>query len=77
MLRIGFLSQCVAPDALEATVQHLVALFAANEPAAMAAMKLSLAELARNGSAVEPIEARYLASLSSPALADRLKTLLG
>lgn len=77
MLRIGFLSQCVAPDALEATVQRLVDLFAANEPAAMAAMKLSLAELARNGSAVEPIEARYLASLSSPALADRLKTLLG
>ncbi|MFZ9406771.1 MAG: enoyl-CoA hydratase/isomerase family protein [Burkholderiaceae bacterium] len=77
MLRIGFLTQCVAPDALESTVQHLVGLFAANEPGAMAAMKRSLAELARNAADRSAIEQRYLDSLQSQALADRLKALLG
>jgi enoyl-CoA hydratase/carnithine racemase len=77
MLRIGFLTQCVAPEALEDTVQHLVALLAANEPQAMAAMKRSLAELAHTGADTGPIEQRYLASLQSEALAQRLKTLLG
>lgn len=77
MLRIGFLTQCVAPEALEAAVEGLVERLAANEPHAMAAMKRSLAELARPGAAMGPIEARYLASLGSEALAQRLKILLG
>jgi enoyl-CoA hydratase/carnithine racemase len=77
MLRIGFLTQCVAPEALEATVQGLVERLSANEPEAMAAMKRSLAELARPGTAMGPIEQRYLDSLRSDALAQRLKTLLG
>lgn len=77
MLRIGFLSQCVAPEALEATVKHLVNLFAANEPQAMAAMKRSLAEIARAPADTAPIEQRYLNSLRSDALAARLKALLG
>lgn len=77
MLRIGFLSQCVTPEALEATVQHLVNLFAANEPQAMAAMKRSLAEIARAPADTAPIEQRYLNSLRSDALAARLKALLG
>ena len=77
MLRIGFLSQCVAPETLEPTVQHLVSLFAANEPQAVAAMKRSLAELARASADTAPIERRYLDSLQSDALAQRLKALLG
>lgn len=77
MLRIGFLTQCVAPEALESTVQHLIGLFAANEPQAMAAMKRSLSELARAPADSSAIERRYLDSLQSQALAERLKALLG
>lgn len=77
MLRIGFLTQCVAPEALESTVQRLIGLFAANEPQAMAAMKRSLSELARAPADSSAIERRYLDSLQSQALAERLKALLG
>jgi hypothetical protein len=54
-----------------------VAELAANEPVAMAAMKQSLAELATAHAAVAPIEQRYLDSLASPALAQRLAARLG
>jgi len=43
----------------------------------MAAMKRSLAEIARAPADTAPVEQRYLDSLRSEALAARLKTLLG
>ena len=73
MLRIGFLTDCVAPAELEATVSRRVAEALQCEPAAVAAMKASLAELGQVDAAVlASLESRYLASLRSPALRDRL-----
>jgi enoyl-CoA hydratase/carnithine racemase len=77
MLRIGFLTECVAPESFESRLAEQVAELAANEPVAMAAMKQSLAELATAHAAVAPIEQRYLDSLASPALAQRLAARLG
>jgi enoyl-CoA hydratase/carnithine racemase len=72
MLRIGFLTERVEPDALTAAVDRTVADLVATEPLALAAMKRSLSELGASRAAVAPIEARYLDSLASPALRDRL-----
>ncbi len=73
MARIGFLTDCVAPAALEATVSQRVAEALQCEPGAVAAMKASLAELGQVDAAVlARLESRYLASLRSPALRDRL-----
>jgi enoyl-CoA hydratase/carnithine racemase len=72
MLRIGFLTERVAPEVLPIRLAEVVAELAANEPGAMAAMKRSLAELGAAHAALEPIERRYLESLASPALRDRL-----
>lgn len=77
MLRIGFLTERVEPEALPQAVQRTVGLLAANEPVAMAAMKLSLAELGSARADVPAIEKRYLDSLASPALAQRLAARLG
>lgn len=77
MLRIGFLTERVAPEALALAVQRTVDLLAANEPNAMAAMKRSLAELGAARADVPTLEKRYLDSLASPALAERLAAKLG
>jgi enoyl-CoA hydratase/carnithine racemase len=72
MLRIGFLTERVTPETFEARLMQVVAELAANEPGAMAAMKQSLAELGAAHADTGPIERRYLDSLASPALRDRL-----
>ncbi|MCX7200987.1 MAG: enoyl-CoA hydratase/isomerase family protein [Burkholderiales bacterium] len=73
MLRIGFLTERVTPETFEARLMQVVAELAANEPGAMAAMKQSLAELGAARADTGPIERRYLDSLASPALRDRLR----
>lgn len=77
MLRIGFLTDCVEPEAFAPRLAQWVADLAANEPMAMAAMKQSLAELASCRADTAPIERRYLDSLASPALRERLEQKLG
>ncbi len=73
MLRIGFLSELVAPAQLDDTVARYVEQLAACEPGAVAAMKESLNQLAAvDGEVLRAIEARYLASLTSEALRQRL-----
>lgn len=76
MLRIGFLSDLVSPDALGVTVSRYVQEFAANDAGAIAAMKRSLAEIAAGVADPAAIERRYLESLASPALRARLDSLL-
>jgi enoyl-CoA hydratase/carnithine racemase len=72
MLRIGMLTDLVPPDALGDTVSRYVQAFAANDPQAMAAMKRSLGELAGGRADPATLERRYLDSLASPGLRDRL-----
>lgn len=73
MLRIGFLTDLVAPDELDATVTRYVAHLRAGDRAAIAAMKQSLNQLAQVDSAIlDDLHARFLASLQSEALQQRL-----
>lgn len=73
MLRIGFLTACVAPEALDAAVDAEIEQLLACEPGAIAAMKQSLNELGRVDPAVmAALEARYLTSLRSDVLKARL-----
>ncbi len=73
MLRIGFLTDLVAPPDLEATVARYIEQLLACDRGAIAAMKRSLNQLAQvDSSILEPIEARFLESLQSDALQQRL-----
>jgi enoyl-CoA hydratase/carnithine racemase len=73
MLRIGFLSDLVAPAQLDATVARCVEQLVACDRGAVVAMKQSLNQLAAaDAEVLRSIEARYLASLGSDALRDRL-----
>jgi len=73
MLRIGFLTDLVAPADLESTVARYVEQLLACDRGAIAAMKRSLNQLAQVDSAIlESIEARFLTSLQSDALQQRL-----
>jgi enoyl-CoA hydratase/carnithine racemase len=47
MLRIGYLTDCVAPDALDAEVDRLAGILAGNAPSAMRGMKQAINEFAR------------------------------
>jgi enoyl-CoA hydratase/carnithine racemase len=47
MLQIGYLTACVAPDALDAEVDHLATILAGNAPQAMRGMKRAINEFAR------------------------------
>jgi len=77
MLRIGFLTEIVPADELDAAVAQAVQTLAGNDAATMAAMKRSLAELAGGRADPAVLERRYLDSLASPALRGRLERLLG
>jgi enoyl-CoA hydratase/carnithine racemase len=73
MLRIGFLTDVVAPTDLEATVARYVEQLLACDKGAVAAMKRSLNQLATVDPAVlDDIQERFLASLRSDALQHRL-----
>ena len=74
MLRIGFLTDLVKPEQLEATVARYVEQLLACDRGAIAAMKQSLNQLGQVDRAIlEAIEARFLASLQSDELRRRLK----
>lgn len=78
MLRIGFLSEIVARDALSARLAVLHEAVAQTEPAAVAAMKrhlLALAHAAVSDAQLAEMGAAYKASLASPELKRRVETL--
>ena len=83
MLRIGFLSEIVARDALAGRLAELRDTIRQTEPGAVADMKRHLLALAAGGSSDELVElersmsAAYRASLRTPALQQRLAELLG
>ena len=78
MLRIGFLTDVVAPDELEATVSRYVQQLLACDGGAIAAMKRSLNQLGEVDPAVlGAIEERFLGSLRPEALHQRLATATG
>ena len=73
MLRIGFLTDVVAPTELESTVARYVEQLLGCDPGAIAAMKCSLNQLAAADPVVlDDIQARFLESLRSEALQQRL-----
>jgi enoyl-CoA hydratase/carnithine racemase len=73
MLRIGFLTDLVAPTELEVTVARSIDQLLACDPGAIAAMKRSLNQLADVPPAtMGDIEERFLASLRSEAMQQRL-----
>ena len=73
MLRIGFLTDVVAPTDLEATVARYVEQLLACDKGAVAAMKRSLNQLATvDPGVLDDIQERFLASLRSDALQHRL-----
>jgi enoyl-CoA hydratase/carnithine racemase len=76
MLRIGFLTDLVPDDALDAAVTRYVLALADNDAGTIAAMKRSLGELAAGTADPATLERRYLDSLASPALRERLARLL-
>ena len=73
MLRIGFLTDLVEPAHLDATVARYVEQLRAGDRGAIVAMKQSLNQLVQVDSAIlDAIEVRFLASLQSEALRERL-----
>ena len=73
MLRIGFLTDLVAPARLDATVARYVQQLLGCERGAVAAMKQSLNQLSQVESGIlDSMERRFLASLQSDALKERL-----
>lgn len=73
MLRIGFLTDVVAPTALEAAVARYVEQLLGCDRGAIAAMKRSLNQLGQVDPAIlDAIQERFLASLRSDALQQRL-----
>ena len=73
MLRIGFLTDVVAPTDLDDTVKRYIDQLLACDAGAIAAMKCSLNQLGAVDPAVmDEIQERFLASLRSDALLQRL-----
>ena len=76
MLRIGFLTERVAPGELDAAVGRWHAAIAATDPGVVASMKAAMHAIA-NGSADWPaLQAAYAASVRSETLAHRLEAML-
>jgi enoyl-CoA hydratase/carnithine racemase len=65
LLRIGFLTELVAPDALAARVDALAATLAANAPLAVQGMKRALNDIARGDADLAAIAARAEANRHS------------
>ena len=65
MARIGFLTDVVAPEELDAAVDALVATLAAQAPRAVEGMKKSLNDIARGTLDEAACDARHVASLGS------------
>lgn len=65
MLRVGYLDQLVAPDALDAAVDKLASALEANAPRTVEGMKKSLNQIARGELDRAASDARHHASLAS------------
>lgn len=65
MLRVGYLTDVVAPDELDATVDRLAQVLADQAPMAVAGMKVAINELARGEFDAAACDARHAASLRS------------
>ncbi|MBN9370709.1 MAG: hypothetical protein ABS53_00530 [Hydrogenophaga sp. SCN 70-13] len=68
MQRIGYLTDVVAPEALDGAVDALVATLCAQAPLAVAGMKRALNEIARGELDVAASDARHRASLATEDL---------
>lgn len=68
LLRIGYLDACVPAAELDARVDALAAMLAANAPRAVAAMKRSLNEISRGSADASVIDARHHDSLRGEEL---------
>jgi enoyl-CoA hydratase/carnithine racemase len=69
---LGYLTGVVAPDALDAEVEHLATLLAANAPLAVRGMKQSLDEIARGEFELPRIREREARCATSADLAEGL-----
>jgi len=77
MLRIGFLTDLVSADRLDAEVERHLAALEQTDPHVVAQMKAGLNQLAERGIDLSSMVAAYQASLRSDELARRLAQLLG
>lgn len=68
LLRIGYLDEAVPAADLDARVDALAAMLAANAPQAVAAMKRSLNEISRGAADAATLDERHQASLRSDEL---------
>src|SRR6201999_1792698 len=68
MLRIGYLTAMVPPEALDEEVDRLAALLAANAPVAMAGMKRTINEIARGKLDEAAADARARDSMRGPEI---------
>jgi enoyl-CoA hydratase/carnithine racemase len=73
LLRIGYLTQLVAPDALDAAVDQLAATLAAMAPLAVQGMKLALNEIGHGALDVAACEARAAACKNSADIQEGLR----
>ncbi len=73
MLRIGYLTDVVAPEALDGTVDALVRTLSAQAPRAVEGMKRSLNEIARGELDVAASDERHRASLASEDLREGMR----
>ncbi len=70
LLRIGYLDEVVAPDALASRVQELAALLAQRAPRAAQGMKAALNDIARGDADPLALDAASEANADSPELAE-------
>jgi enoyl-CoA hydratase/carnithine racemase len=73
MLRIGYLTAMVPADQLDAEVDRLAALLAANAPAAMAGMKRTVNEIARGKLDEAAADARARASMRGAEITEGVR----
>lgn len=77
MLRIGFLTERVAPGELDAAIARWHAAIAATEPGVVASMKAAMHAIAEGRADWPALQAAYAASVRSDTLAQRLEAMLG
>jgi enoyl-CoA hydratase/carnithine racemase len=73
MLRIGYLTAMVPPEALDEEVDRLAALLAGNAPAAMRGMKRAINEFARGALDEEAAARRHRASMHGAEIKEGVK----
>src|ERR1700736_1439844 len=73
MLRIGYLTAMVPPEALDEEVDRLAALLAANAPVAMAGMKRTINEIARGKLDEAAADARARDSMRGPEIKEGVR----